>query len=100
MARHIPRTFRGAKSPGAVARDAREIFDPYPISNWSFAALEYHAAAAAAVTVKADVNEEERTLTFRLMVMNQEGKVDVPGAAGTQWELLAWAPSGILRAEE
>lgn len=100
MARHIPRTYRGAKSPGAVARDAREIFNPYPISNWSFVSLAYNAPAAAAVTVKADVNGEERTLTFRLMVMNQEDKVVVPGSLDGKWELLAWVPSVILRDEE
>lgn len=101
VARHIPRSFTGTnKSLGAVARDAREIFDPYPISSWSFVSLAYNVPAAAAVTVKTDVDGKERTLTFRLMVMNQEDKVDVPGSAGSRWELLVWAPSGILRDEE
>lgn len=97
VAGFMPPMLRAPTTKGKHARDAKDTFGQFKLSEWSILSVERDQASAASVIASAVVDGLPRPLTFRMAYYADDDKVGIPGQELGQWKIAVWAPHTFMK---
>lgn len=92
LAPFIREALRNCNSAGQEAQRTKDIYDAYPIADYTITSLTLDGPCSVEVRVAETGAGESRDFRFRMIEWTADGDLALPNDEATVWRLAIWAP--------